>query len=362
MEMQTPIRGITVMITGGAGFIGASLALELAARRADWEIIAFDNLHRRGAELNLPRLRDGGVRFVHGDVREPEDLRAVGPFDALVECSAEPSATAGMDGATGFMMRTNLLGAYHCLEEAARNRAQVVFLSTSRVYPVAAINSLSFHETGTRFELLDHQELPGASARGVAENFHLQGARTLYGASKLAAELLITEYAEAFNLPTVINRCGVVAGPWQMGRADQGVFTHWMLSFYFRRPLAYLGFGGQGKQVRDLLHVADLTDLVEDQLLRPAHWAGAIVNVGGGTRGSLSLRETSDLCEQITGNRIAVATSGEFRAGDVRIYISDCHSLSQLSEWAPRRPPAQILEDTFTWLREHEAVMAQTLV
>lgn len=134
------------MITGGAGFIGASVGLELAARHPDWEIVALDNLHRRGVELNLARLRDGGVRFVHGDVREPDDLRAVDGFDALVECSAEPSVMAGVDGATGFLVRTNLLGAYHCLEEAARHRAQILFLSTSRVYPVAALNSLSYVE------------------------------------------------------------------------------------------------------------------------------------------------------------------------------------------------------------------------
>jgi CDP-paratose 2-epimerase len=352
----------TVLITGGAGFIGASLALELAARHADWEIVALDNLHRRGAELNLHRLREGGVRFLHGDVREPEDLRAAGHFDALLECSAEPAATAGVDGATGFMMRTNLLGAYHCLEAAAENHAQVVFLSTSRVYPVAAINALRYRETDTRFELLDEQVLPGASAMGVAEGFPMQGARTLYGASKLAAELLITEYAEAFGLSSVVNRCGVIAGPWQMGKVDQGVFTHWMLSFYFKRPLSYLGFGGHGKQVRDLLHVADLADLVDDQMLRPDHWAGAIVNVGGGARGSLSLCETSTLCEQITGNRCVVAAGDESRAGDVRTYISDCRALSRLSEWAPRRSPPQILDDIFTWLHDNEAAVARTLV
>jgi len=361
---QAPARvpSLTVMITGGAGFIGASLALELAARHAGWKIVAFDNLHRRGAELNLPRLRDGGVHFVHGDVREPDDLRAAGPFDVLLECSAEPSATAGLDGATGFTMRTNLLGAYHCLEEAARNRAQVVFLSTSRVYPIAGLNALSYRETETRFELLDAQATPGASADGIAEDFPLRGARTLYGASKLAAELLITEYAETFGLPTVINRCGVIAGPWQMGRVDQGVFTHWMLCFYFKRPLSYLGFGGEGKQVRDLLHVADLAELVDDQLLRPSHWAGAVVNVGGGLAGSLSLRETSALCGQLTGSRLAVASQSGARAGDLRIYISDCRSLGRLSDWAPRRPPSRILEDIFTWLREHEAIVARTLV
>jgi CDP-paratose 2-epimerase len=352
----------TVLITGGAGFIGASLALELAGRHPDWELVALDSLHRRGSELNLPRLREGGVRFVHGDVREAADLRAAGPFDALVECSAEPSVMAGVGGDTGFLVRTNLLGAYHCLEEAARHRAQVVFLSTSRVYPVAALGALSLRETATRFELTDEQPLPGASARGIAEGFPLEGARTLYGASKLSAELLVTEYAESFGLPTVVNRCGVIAGPWQMGKVDQGVFTHWMLAHHFRRPLSYIGFGGLGKQVRDLLHVADLAELVDDQLLRPAHWAGAIVNVGGGAEVSLSLCETSALCEELTGNHVQIAADPETRVGDVPLYLSDCRALGRLSDWAPRRDARQILQDIHAWLCEHEREVAAALV
>jgi CDP-paratose 2-epimerase len=352
----------TVLITGGAGFIGASLALELAARHPDWELIALDNLRRRGSELNLPRLREGGVRFEHGDVREPEDLRAVGRFDALVECSAEPSVMAGLDGATGYLVHTNLLGAYHCLEEAVRQRAQVVFLSTSRVYPVAALEALSYREGDTRFELTDEQAVPGASADGIAETFPLNGARTLYGASKLSAELLIAEYAESFGLAAVVNRCGVVAGPWQMGKVDQGVFTHWMLAFHFQRPLSYIGYGGSGKQVRDLLHVADLAELIDDQLLRPEHWAGAVVNVGGGAHGSLSLRETSALCEEITGNSLEVLASPATRAGDVPIYISDCRALAALSDWAPARAPRQILKDIHDWLCENEQAVARTLV
>jgi len=350
-----------VLITGGAGFIGASLALELAARHPDWEFVAFDSLHRRGSELNLARLREGGVRFVHGDVRAPEDLRAAGPFDALVECSAEPSVMAGVGGDTGFLVRTNLLGAYHCLEEAARQRAQVVFLSTSRVYPVAALRALSHDETETRLRLVEEQPFPGVSSRGVAEGFPMEGARTLYGASKLSAELLVAEYAESFGLSTVVNRCGVVAGPWQMGKVDQGVFTHWMLAFHFKRPLSYIGFGGTGKQVRDLLHVADLAALVDDQLTRPEHWSGAVVNVGGGVDVSLSLRETSMLCEQITGNSVLVAASSESRAGDVPIYISDCRALGRFSDWAPRHGPQQILEEIHFWICEHEHSIAAAL-
>jgi CDP-paratose 2-epimerase len=353
--------GRVVLITGGAGFIGASLALKLAAGHPDWEVIALDNLHRRGSELNLPRLREGRVHFVHGDVREPDDLRAVGPFDALVECSAEPSVMAGADGATRFLVRTNLLGAYHCLEEAVRYRAQVVFLSTSRVYPVRALRALSLCEAATRFELAAEQALPGASTQGIAEDFPMDGARTLYGASKLAAELLIAEYAEGFGLHTVVNRCGVIAGPWQMGKVDQGVFTHWMLAHHFGLPLAYIGFGGEGKQVRDLLHVDDLIELVDDQLVRPEHWAGAVVNVGGGADVSLSLHETSALCEQITGNRVQVTANPQTRAGDVPIYISNCRELRRLSDWTPQRHARQVLEEIHVWLCENERAVATTL-
>jgi CDP-paratose 2-epimerase len=350
-----------VLVTGGAGFIGASIALHLAERHPGWEIVALDNLHRRGSEMNLARLREGGVRFLHGDVREPEDLRSVGGFDALVECSAEPSVLAGVDGSTGFLVRTNLLGAYHCLEEAARHQAQVVFLSTSRVYPVATLNSLAFEEGETRFELAEDQPVPGASAFGVSERLSLEGSRTLYGASKLGAELLVSEYAETFGLKTVVNRCGVVAGPWQMGKVDQGVFTHWMLSFYFRRPLSYLGFGGTGKQVRDLLHVADLVELVEDQLERPESWSGAVVNIGGGSSVSLSLRETTAVCREVTGNDPEIAGDPRTRAGDVRIYISDNRALGDFTDWLPRRTPTDILTDTYNWIHDHERTLSGAL-
>jgi CDP-paratose 2-epimerase len=350
-----------VLITGGAGFIGASVALELSARHPDWEITAFDNLRRRGSELNLARLRDSGVRFVHGDVREPVDLRSAGPFDVLIECSAEPSALAGLDGATDYLIHTNLLGAYHCLEEAARHHAQVVFLSTSRVYPFAALNALAHREGETRFELLDEQAVPGASALGVSERFPLDGARTLYGASKLGAELLMAEYAERFGLATTVNRCGVVAGPWQMGRVDQGVFSHWMLAFYYRRPLSYVGFGCTGKQVRDLLHVADLGELVDDQLQRPEHWAGAVVNVGGGAALSLSLRETSMLCSEIVGHDLEIGCDPNTRTGDVRIYLSDCRALGRLTDWRPRHSPAKILADIYAWIHDHERAVGAAL-
>ncbi len=118
-----------------------------------WELVAVDNLRRRGAELNLPRLRDAGVHFQHADVRVLDDLLTLGELDAVVECSAEPSALAGVDGSPDYVIQSNLVGAYHCLELARRRGAYMVFLSTSRVYPVAALNALALEETDTRLEL-----------------------------------------------------------------------------------------------------------------------------------------------------------------------------------------------------------------
>ena len=271
-----------LLITGGAGFVGANLACGLAARHPGWELVAFDNLHRRGSELNLPRLREAEVRFVHGDVREREDVFGVGDVDALIECSAEPSALAGREDGPDYAVASNLIGAYHCLELARRDQAQFVFLSTSRVYPFAALGGLAVTEDETRLRLADEQALPGASAAGIAETFPLAGARTLYGATKLGAELLVTEYHDAYGLRTIIDRCGVLAGPWQMGKVDQGVFSHWMLAHHFQRPLSYIGYGASGKQVRDLLHVDDLVELLDEQLTAADHWDGHTVNVGGG--------------------------------------------------------------------------------
>jgi CDP-paratose 2-epimerase len=350
-----------ILITGGAGFVGSNLAISLAKRYPDWEIVALDNLHRPGSELNPPRLERAGVRFVRGDVREPDDLAELPPVTALIECSAEPSAMSGVDGDTSFVFHTNLTGAYNCLELARRDAAFVVFLSTSRVYPVEPLNRLAYEEGETRFELADDQELPGASAAGISEDFPLAGARTLYGATKLSAESLIEEYRAMFGLRAVVDRCGVIAGPWQMGKVDQGVFAHWLLSHRFGKPLTYVGYGGSGKQVRDLLHVADLAALVEEQLLHPDHWDGEVLNVGGGADRSLSLRETTEICRELTGQEVPIDSTPDGRPGDVPIYISDCARLFEHTSWRPARTARDTLADLAEWIEGHADELRESL-
>jgi CDP-paratose 2-epimerase len=350
-----------VLITGGAGFVGSNLAVSLAGRHPDWEVLALDNLYRRGSRLNLPRLAEAGVEFVEGDVREPGDLGKVSNLDAIVECSAEPSVMSGVDGDTGYLVHTNLTGAYNCLELARRDSAFFVFLSTSRVYPVEPQVGLRLEEADTRFELAAEQDVRGVSPAGISEDFPLEGARTLYGATKLAAELLVEEYRASLGVPAVIDRFGVIAGPWQMGKVDQGVFTHWMLAHYFRNPLSYIGFGGHGMQVRDLLHVEDLVDLVERQLLDPGKWDGHTVNAGGGREISLSLLETTAICQRLTGNEVPITPVTETRQGDVPIYLSDCARLFEFDEWRPRRSAEQVLADIHEWIAADEGRIADAL-
>jgi len=350
-----------LLITGGAGFVGSNIAVSIATRHPDWEVVALDNLYRKGSALNLPRLEEAGVEFVEGDVREPADLQALPELTAMIECSAEPSVMSGVDGDTGYLVHTNLTGAYNCLELARRDGAFVVFLSTSRVYPVAPQVELNLDEAETRFELAHEQAVRGVSPRGISEEFPLEGARTLYGATKLAAEMLIEEYREALGVPAVIDRCGVIAGPWQMGKVDQGVVSYWMLAHMFRRPLTYIGFGGTGKQVRDLLHVDDLLGVVELQLSDPGLWTGVVANVGGGPGCSTSLLELTELCAEITGNVVDVSAAPEDRPGDIPWYVTDCTRLNGLTTWRPSSTLRGILTDVHAWIRGNERQLGPAL-
>src|SRR4051812_2899688 len=352
----------TFLVTGGAGFIGSSLALAFKRRYPADRIVAFDNLRRRGAELNVVRLREAGVEFRHGDVRAASDLDALaGGLDVIIECSAEPSVLAGRDGQARYVIDTNLTGCVNCLELARATGAAFVFLSTSRVYPTSTLARLRYEDRGTRFHLLDEQPVSGASARGIAEHFPLDGVRTLYGSTKLASELIIAEYVDMFGLRAVVNRCGVVSGPWQMGHAEQGVFAHWMMAHAFRRPLAYIGFGGEGHQVRDVLHVDDLADLIDIQLRRADGWTGEPLNAGGGAANSVSLLEFSRLCESLTGVTLEIASRPETRPGDVPVYVTDNTRIEQQFGWRPSRDIGTIARDIHAWIAEHGGALKAAL-
>ncbi|MBP2294292.1 NAD-dependent epimerase/dehydratase family protein [Azospirillum rugosum] len=351
----------TILVAGGAGFVGSSLCLRLKRDRPHSRVIAFDNLRRRGGELALDRLRAGGVTFRHGDVRNPEDLAEVGPFDLLIDCSAEPSVHAGYGGSPAYVINTNLMGTVHCLEAARRHGADVVFLSTSRIYPIAGLRALPLQRRGDRLAVSTGEAGSGWSAQGITTDFPLTGNRSIYGATKLASELLIEEYRAMYGLRTVVNRCGVLTGPWQMGRVDQGFVVLWAARHLYGGGLGYSGFGGEGIQVRDILHVADLYDLLTRQLAELDRHSGCVYNVGGGLETSVSLAELTEHCARRTGRRLVMERDPETRPADIPWYVTDNTAVSAATGWRPQRSVDVILDEVFDWLGTERATLESIL-
>ncbi|TWA53129.1 CDP-paratose 2-epimerase [Azospirillum baldaniorum] len=359
MNATRPYR---IVVTGGAGFVGSNLALLFKRDRPEAEIVAFDNLRRRGSELALERLRAGGVRFAHGDVRNPEDLEELGAFDLLLECSAEPSVHAGYDGSPAYVINTNLVGTVNCLEAARRHGADMVFLSTSRVYPIDPLRRLPLERGATRLVLPEGAAGPGWSAAGIATGFPMPGSRSIYGATKLASELMIEEYGAMYGLRAVINRCGVLTGPWQMGKVDQGVVVLWAARHLYGGTLSYSGFGGEGLQVRDMLHVTDLYDLLRVQVAGMDRFKGRIFNVGGGPEVSVSLAELTALCAERAGRSIPIAASPETRAADIPWYVTDNADVTQATGWRPQHLPGAIMDELIDWLGANRRILEPILL
>jgi CDP-paratose 2-epimerase len=343
-----------IIITGGAGFVGSSLCISLKNKYPSYSIVAFDNLKRRGAEINMKELLAYDIEFVHGDIRNKEDLDALASFDILVDASAEPSVLAGINTDPSYVINNNLNGSIHCFNACLKNKAKLIFLSTSRVYPIDRIENAEFVEEATRFSFAKTQKEAGISLHGISEDLNLSGHRSFYGTTKLASEFFIQEYAAFYGLQAAITRFGVIAGPRQMGKTDQGVATLWMAKHFWQQPLKYIGYGGLGKQVRDILHIEDLIDLIDMQIHAIEKFNGKIFNAGGGNNNSISLLEMTSLCEKITGNRIIIEREIQNRPADLRIFITDNSKIEKEMGWSPKLSLEDIFRDTFTWIYKNE--------
>lgn len=345
-----------ILITGGAGFVGSNLAYRFKAQNPDCEIVVLDNLRRRGSELNLAKLKVRNIQFVHGDIRQISDLDDLNQnFDLLIEASAEPSVQAGLNGSPQYVLQTNLSGTLNCLDFARRRVGTTVFLSTSRVYSIEPLRQIALTENETRFQIADAQTSVGIGAAGIAENFPTHLPRSFYGATKLASEMMVQEYVHSYGLRAVINRCGVLVGAGQFGKTDQGVFTLWVAAHLWGESLRYTGFGGTGKQVRDLLHPSDLFDLICLQLQDENALCGEVFNVGGGTANAISLCELTQLCREKTQRTIPIAQDATTSPVDIPLYISDNAKTQSRFGWSPRQNVATIVEEIVVWLKSNES-------
>ena len=344
-----------ILITGICGFVGSTLARAWLATEPGLTVYGLDNFIRPGSERNRIELQKLGIRVYHGDIRLPSDFEALPAVDWVIDAAANPSVLAGVDGRTSSrqLVEHNLQGTINILEYCKRSGAGFILLSTSRVYSIKPLADASVEAVGEAFQLAACQALPaGLSTAGVSETFSTAPPISLYGSTKLASEVLALEYGETFGFPVWINRCGVLAGAGQFGKADQGIFAFWINAWLRRHPLTYIGFGGKGYQVRDCLHPRDLVPLLRKQTAASGGVEPRTVNIGGGTSHAMSLAELSGWCKDRFGQHL-VSGNPEMRRFDISWLVMDSALAREVWGWQPQTSLDSILEEIALHAERH---------
>lgn len=320
------------------------------------QVLGIDSFRRHGSELNREPLKQLGIDIIAGDIRNTSDFEALPAVNWVIDAAAVCNVTAGVDGVTSSrqLVEHNLIATINVLEFCKRQGAGFVLLSTSRVYSILPLAALPVKEINGAFAPQPGAGLPaGISHEGVAETFSTAAPVSLYGSAKLASEHLALEYGATFEFPVWINRCGVMAGAGQFGNASQGIFAFWVHSFRECRPLSYIGFGGTGLQVRDCLHPKDLVPLLLQQFREPvSSERPRIVNVGGGTANSMSLKQLTSWCERHY-ERLPIQSRPELRCFDIPWMVLDNRLANQTWNWRPQTSIDIVLNEIAAHADEH---------
>lgn len=334
--------GKTIVVTGGAGFVGSNLVSGLLDRGHN--VIVFDSLARPGSELNLSWLqsRDAGMEYVHGDVRDPQAVnRVISRADVVYHLAGQVAVTTSVeDPATDF--EVNAFGTFNVLEAARRSGRQptLVFTSTNKVY--GGIDDVVVVERPTHYEF---QDLPNGISEAQPLDFH-----SPYGCSKGAADQYVRDYARIYDLPTVVFRMSCIYGPRQFGNEDQGWLAHFIIAAVTGRPLTIYG---DGKQVRDVLFVDDLVRAFQLAEERIDATAGQVYNIGGGPGNALAVwHDFARILGDLIGRRPEVSF-GDWRPGDQRCYVSDIRKATRDLGWEPRVDKAAGIRRLWQWVLEN---------
>ena len=339
----------TILITGGAGFIGSNLA-ERLLRQPDTSVTIFDNLARPGVAYNLEWLQtlpqSNRLTFVQGDVRDANGvMQVVRHATEIYHLAAQVAVTTSIV-APREDMEVNMLGTFNVLEAARRSARNpfLLFTSTNKVY--GSLDRIPTRAAATRYQAMT------PNFHGVDEteplDFH-----SPYGCSKGAADQYVRDYARIYGLNTVVFRMSCIAGPRQFGTEDQGWVAHFLYSVLEGRPITIYG---DGLQVRDILHVTDLIDAVEHARAQAGNIAGAVFNVGGGLEHAVSVREMLDAIAELTG-RDPVLHYSATRAGDQPLYISNTAKLEKLTGWSSRQSNSTVLHDIHQFWRNNRELL-----
>ncbi len=343
-----------IFITGGCGFVGSNLAIYLKNKFKKSEIFVFDNFFRAGSLFNKKRLLKNKIKIIKGDIRFQKDLSKIPKFDFLIDCAADPSALSGVNDGLSYLVETNINGTLNCLNLVKKNKAKIIFVSSSRVYSHEKINSLRFKTTNK--EIIPIKNCKGLDIKkGISEDFDTEGLKTFYGFTKISAEKLIKEYSNIFGTDYIINRSGVISGPWQWGRVDQGFMAYWIMAYMFKKKLKYIGYGSKGFQVRDILNVIDFCKVIELQISDFNKFNTGTFNIGGGMFSRISLSNLTEICKNIFKTTTVPFQSSDERAGDIPYYVTDFSKIKKLSGWKPEIPVEKTVEEIYLWVKNNKS-------
>jgi CDP-paratose 2-epimerase len=329
-----------VLITGGCGFIGSNLAIFLKKKK--YHVWSIDNLFRRGSKLNEKILKKNKVKNINANINRINRLK-LDKFDIVIDCCAEPSVEASRKDLDR-VISTNFLGTLNLLKKCIKDKSHLIFLSTSRVYSIQSLKKIFKNDIlANKINLKKEIDL----------NFSTQSPRSIYGFTKLASEELIKELSYLFNFKYIINRLGVIAGPRQMGKVDQGFVSLWTWKHLNKLPLKYIGFGGNGHQVRDILHVNDLNELIYRQIKKINKINNTTFTAGGGNSNLISLKELTKICESLTGNKVKFSKEKKTSSYDIPYFCTSNSSVSKVYKWKPKKTILNIIEDTLNWQKNN---------
>ena len=334
-----------ILITGGCGFVGTNLALFLNFK--GFKIESLDNLSRKGSKYNLKLLKKEKIKNYKLDIYNQNKLKKLPKYDLIIDCCAEAAVEVSkkeMDK----VVNTNLIGTINILKKAKKDKSKLIFLSSSRVYPIKeSKKTIKNKIIKSKIKI----------KKMFNEKDNIQGVRTLYGLTKLSSEMFIEEFSYAYGLKYIINRCGVISGPLQFGKQDQGFVSLWIWRHLNKKNLNYIGYGGYGNQIRDVLHIYDLCELVKLQIKKINKINNKLFTVGGSKKSYTSLKNLTYLCEKITGNQIRFKKILKTSIYDIPYYISDNNLISQTYNWKPKRNIIDVVNDTFLWLKKNKSII-----
>ena len=344
-----------LLITGVCGFVGSQLAERLPESMEGLHVVGMDNLIRPGAETNRTRIEKLGVEYVHGDLRSASDIDGLPACDWVIDAAANPSVLAGLSGAGSSrrLFEHNLSGFGNLLEYCREHKAGLLLLSSSRVYSIPALTAIPLRVQDQAFTLDLAATLPqGLTANGIGIDFSTAAPVSLYGATKLASEIMALEYGSAFEFPVWITRCGVLAGAGQFGTPSQGIFAYWVNAHLRRRPLHYIGFQGAGHQSRDAIHPRDLAALLIAQMRTARSDGPRVYTAGGGPLNTMSLAQLTAWCDARFGPQTP-AIDPKPRPYDIPWMVMDNTKAAEDFDWQVKISLPAILEEIAKHASDH---------